>query len=141
MSHRTGCGKIRSETHTAPSASVMPGTCESRGFGFPNARREEVDRLRVAMVFLHLRAWEMDRHPVCLPCLWDMLVIVGCRTLRRDALTGLSCLGWRFVGFCRNHVVSSILHSPGGRSLAGLLARPRQMGAGWTLLLVGSFVV
>jgi len=31
-------------------ASVMPTLDMFRGFGFPNARREEVDRLRVAMV-------------------------------------------------------------------------------------------
>jgi len=46
-----------------------------RGFGFPNARREEVDRLRVAMVS-RVRGLRFDTSVDFLR-LWDMLLMVG----------------------------------------------------------------
>jgi hypothetical protein len=46
-----------------------------RGFGFPNARREEVDRLRVAMVS---RVRGLGIGTFCrFLRLWDMLLMVG----------------------------------------------------------------
>lgn len=46
----------------------------SEAFGFPNARREEVDRLRVAVVSLRPRACEGILSS--LASLWDMLLMV-----------------------------------------------------------------
>jgi hypothetical protein len=53
----------------------MPTLSMFRGFGFPNARREEVDRLRVAMVS-RVRGLGFDTFCLFLR-LWDMLSMVG----------------------------------------------------------------
>lgn len=82
-----------------------------RSFGFPNARREEVDRLRVAVVF-YVRGLGWDT--LSLPRLRDMLLIVEILDIRTRRLDWHVVSWMEVVGMLSECVVSPY-YTPSGR--------------------------